>query len=188
MDLFRIERDRAEPLESFDVTRVALATATADGRPSVRFVLLKLIDREKGLGFFTHYDGRKGRELAENPRAAIVVHYGSTGIQLRAEGTVTRMSGSESDAYFASRARESQLGAWASEQSHVIPSRAHLEARVREMAARFPREVPRPQEWGGYYLLPETIEIWSNGDARLHDRFLYTRRPDGGFDVERLAP
>lgn len=188
VDLFRIERDRAEPLEPFDVTRVALATATREGRPSVRFVLLKHIDREKGLGFFTHYDGRKGEELSENPFGAIVVHYGATGIQLRAEGTVTRMSGSESDAYFAGRPRESQLGAWASEQSKPLASRAALIERVRAFDERFPGEIPRPAEWGGYWLVPDRVEIWSNGEARLHDRFLYSRDPKGGWDVVRLAP
>jgi pyridoxamine 5'-phosphate oxidase len=188
VDLFRIERDRAEPLEAFDVTRVSLATATKEGRPSVRYVLLKHIDRERGLSFFTHYDGRKGRELEENPYAALAVHYGSTGIQLRAEGTVTRMSESESDAYFASRPRESQLGAWASPQSRAIADRDELIARVSEAEARFPSLVPRPPSWGGYWLCPDRIEIWANGDARLHDRFCYTRTPDGAFEVVRLAP
>ncbi len=188
VELFRTERERAEPLEDFDVTRVALATADAAGHPSVRFVLLKLVDRERGLGFFSHYEGRKGQELAKNPYASIAVHYGTTGIQLRADGTVTRMSGSESDAYFASRPRLSQLGAWASPQSEPIPDRAFLEARIVALDARFPHVVPRPEGWGGFWLEPSVVEYWSNGDARLHDRFRYVRNAQGGFDVTRLAP
>lgn len=169
-----------------DATRVALATATRDGRPSVRYVLTKEIDA-RGVVFYTSYESRKGRELDDNPFAALAFHWWETGIQVRLEGPVERVSAAESDAYFASRPRGSRIGAWASPQSTPIPHRAFLEARVQEIESRFSDEVPRPPSWGGYRLVPERIEIWQDRRSRLHDRALY-HRVDGQWRCERLAP
>jgi pyridoxamine 5'-phosphate oxidase len=164
---------------------MAVATATADGRPSVRMVLLKGFD-ERGFAFYTGYESRKGRELAENPRAALLFHW--PGRQLRIEGTVERLSAEESDAYFASRPRGSRLSAIASRQSEVVASREELEARVAELEERFAgAEPPRPDRWGGFRLVPETYELWQNRDDRLHDRLRY-RRDGSDWLVERLSP
>lgn len=170
-----------------DATRVALATATADGRPSVRYVLAKDVDA-RGVSFFTRYTSRKGRELDANPFAALAFHWWETGVQARLEGRVERLDPAESDAYFASRPRGSRIGAWASPQSEVIPDRAFLEARVRELDARFAEEIPRPEEWGGYRLVPERVELWQDRPSRLHDRVLYVRAADGAWSAQRLAP
>jgi pyridoxamine 5'-phosphate oxidase len=164
---------------------MALATATADGRPSVRMVLLKGFD-ERGFAFYTGYESRKGRELAENPRAALLFHW--LGRQVRIEGPVERLTAEESDAYFASRPRGSRLSAIASRQSEVVSSREELEARVAELEERFAgAEPPRPDRWGGFRLVPETYELWQNRDNRLHDRLRY-RRERGEWRLERLAP
>lgn len=178
---------RARRTETFDPERAALATADASGRPSVRFVLVRAYD-EAGFGFFTHYESRKARELEENPRGALAWHWSTIGEQVRARGAVRRATAEESDTYFAQRPRSSRLGAWASPQSLPIASRQELERRVEEVAARFEgREVERPPFWGGFVLVPDEIEFWINGEARLHDRFLYVRQGDG-WHVERLAP
>lgn len=169
-----------------DATRVALATATREGRPSVRYVLVKEIDA-RGVVFYTSYASRKGRELEANPFAALAFHWWETGVQVRLEGPIERVSAAESDAYFASRPRGSRIGAWASPQSAAIPDRAFLEARVREVEARFEDEVPRPDTWGGYRLVPERIELWQDRASRLHDRAFY-ERVDGRWRCERLAP
>jgi pyridoxamine 5'-phosphate oxidase len=165
----------------------ALATAGADGRPSVRFVLVKGID-ERGVRFFTNYGSRKGRELEVNPVAALAMWWPSLQRQLRLEGPVQRLSAAESDAYFASRSRGSRLGAWASRQGSVIEGREELEARVAELNARFGEEVARPQWWGGYLLRPDAVEFWEGRPNRLHDRTHHVREPGGGWRAERLSP
>jgi pyridoxamine 5'-phosphate oxidase len=167
---------------------MTLATASPDGRPSARVVLFKGVKRG-GVFFVTNYQSRKARELEQNPRAALVMHYPVWQRQVRLEGRVERASASESDEYFASRARGSQLGAWASPQSEPLSSRAELEEKTRELEARFQgAAVPRPEFWGGYLVVPERVELWLGRDDRLHDRFLYSRTTDGGWSYERLAP
>jgi pyridoxamine 5'-phosphate oxidase len=166
----------------------ALATATPDGRPSVRFVLIKGIDAD-GVRVFTNYESRKGRELAENPRAALAIHWQPLQRQVRMEGPVERLPEADSDAYFASRARGSRLGAWASPQGREIPSREWLEARVDEASARFPGDqVQRPPYWGGYVLRPDAVELWQGRPSRLHDRRSFLLGRDGAWTESRLAP
>jgi pyridoxamine 5'-phosphate oxidase len=166
----------------------ALATATPDGRPSVRFVLIKGIDAD-GVRVFTNYESRKGRELAANPRAALAIHWQPLNRQVRLEGPVSVLPEADSDAYFASRARGSRLGAWASPQGREIPSREWLEARVDETSERFPGEdVERPPYWGGYLLRPDAIELWQGRPSRLHDRRSFLLGPDGSWSESRLAP
>jgi pyridoxamine 5'-phosphate oxidase len=167
---------------------VTVATATADGRPSARLVLLRGVD-ERGFAFFTNRDSRKGRELAANPYAALVLHWPTVARQVRATGTVTRVDDADSDAYWFNRPRESRLSAWASEQSEVIGDREELEARVTEQTARFAGgDVPRPAWWGGYRIAPAEIEFWQHREDRLHDRLRYTAVEGGGWRVDRLQP
>jgi pyridoxamine 5'-phosphate oxidase len=166
--------------EWIDGPEVALATASADGRPSVRMVLLKSAD-ERGFTFFTGYASRKGRELEENPHAALLFH--RDGVQVRVEGRVERVPAEESDAYWASRAPASRRSAAASDQSQPIGSREQLEAAVEAQ----PAEPPRPERWGGYRLVPDTYEFWRHRDDRLHERQLYRAR-EGGWDVVLLQP
>ncbi len=167
---------------------MALATATPDGRPSARVVLLRGVDA-RGFGFFTNYDSRKGDELAANPRAALVWFWPGPQRQVRAEGRVEVASEEESDAYFRGRPRGSQLGAWVSRQSQVIPGRGVLEEGMAEVAARYEGQpVPRPAHWGGYRVVPDAIEFWQNQPDRLHDRIRYVRQTDGSWRIERLAP
>jgi pyridoxamine 5'-phosphate oxidase len=171
-----------------EAERMALATATPDGRPSVRIVLLKGID-DDGIRFFTNYASRKGRELDANPRAAATLYWQPLYRAARLEGPVERLTDEESDAYFATRPRGAQIGAWASAQGAVLGDRAELDARVREVEERFPTEVPRPDHWGGYRLRPDAVELWQGRPDRLHDRLAYRRQPDGdAWVVERLAP
>ena len=161
----------SDPLEQFrawvDTEVVALATATSDGAPSVRMVLLKGAD-ERGLLFFTSYEGRKGRELAENPRAAMLIHM--PGRQVRVEGVVERIEAADSDNYWETRPRGSQIAAWVSKQSEAIESREELERRFAEFDAAHPEELGRPPHWGGYRLFPETYEFWEHRENRLHER------------------
>ena len=164
---------------------MALATAGADGRPSVRMVLLKGFD-ERGFVFFTGYESRKGAELTANPRAALLFYWDPLGRQVRIEGPVERVAEAESDAYFASRPRGAQISASVSPQSRVVESRAALEAAATELEARG-GELPRPPSWGGFRLVPETYEFWQHRANRLHDRLRY-RREGGRWMIERLGP
>ena len=163
---------------------VALATASAAGAPSVRMVLLKSVE-QRGFVFFTSYVSRKGRELAENPRAAMLVH--SPGRQIRVEGAVEKVSTTESDAYWATRPRGSQIAASVSRQSETIESRDALEERFAELETAHPGEIPRPAHWGGFRLVPDVYEFWEHRDNRLHDRVRY-RRDGEGWTMERLQP
>jgi pyridoxamine 5'-phosphate oxidase len=166
---------------------MTLATATADGAPSARMVLLKGAD-EDGFVFFTGYESRKGAEIEQNPRAALVFHWQPLGRQVRVEGPVERVREQESAEYFASRPRGSQLAAWASRQSRPLESREELERRYVELEREYEgREVPRPPHWGGFRLRPEAIEFWEHRDNRMHERLRYTRASDG-WSVELLSP
>jgi pyridoxamine 5'-phosphate oxidase len=167
---------------------MALATATTDGHPSVRLVLLRGFD-ERGFVFFTNYESRKARELEHNPRAALVFYWPELDRQVRTEGNVERISAEESDAYFQSRARGSRLGAWASPQSQIIASREVLDRRMEELEAEYREaEVPRPPYWGGYRVIPASVEFWQGQTDRLHDRLRYRRLEGGSWCLERLAP
>jgi pyridoxamine 5'-phosphate oxidase len=163
---------------------MTVATATPDGRPSARQVLLKEVD-ERGFVFFTSYTSRKGRELEENPAVALLFYLAAVGRQVRVEGKAGRVERDESEAYWRSRPLGSRLSAAASRQSEVIGSRNELEAEVAELAAA--GEPPRPEHWGGYRVVPETYEFWEHRDDRLHDRFRY-RREGEGWTIERLSP
>jgi pyridoxamine 5'-phosphate oxidase len=164
-----------------------LATATRDAKPSARVVLVKGFD-QAGFTFFTNYESRKGRELDENPLAALVCYWGSLERQVRIEGTVSRLSAEESDAYFVTRPFGSQLSTWASRQSQIISDRETLVRQMEKLRAQYPESVPRPPYWGGYRLLPFSIEFWQGRSNRLHDRLLYTRDVEGRWRIERLAP
>ena len=173
-----------------DPTAMALATVSADGWPSLRTVLLKAHDA-RGFVFYTHMDGRKGRELQANPRAALLFHWPRVrdGVQVRIEGEVDIVAGDEADAYFASRPRGSQLGAWASLQSETLASREAFEARIARFEAEFAgREVPRPPRWGGFRVVPRAIEFWYGAQFRLHERWLHERDADGAWSKRMLYP
>jgi pyridoxamine 5'-phosphate oxidase len=184
--LFGVWRKDAEASELNDPSAAALATATCNGMPSVRMVLMKHVD-ERGFSFYTNAESQKGLELAENPRAAMCFHWKSLRRQVRIEGTVTELSAAEADDYFHSRSRMSQLGAVASQQSRVLANREALVARVNELEEKFPGEIPRPEYWRGYVLRPVRIEFWKSREARLHDRFLFSRSAEG-WRKERLFP
>jgi pyridoxamine 5'-phosphate oxidase len=170
-----------------DTAPMTLATVDAQGQPSARVVLLRGVDA-RGFAFFTNYDSRKGRELDGNPRAALCIHWITLDEQIRVEGRAERLSDAESDAYFASRPRGSQLGAWASDQSRILPSRETLEEKYREVERRFDGQaVERPPFWGGYRVVPDHIEFWYGRPDRLHDRVVYIRE-NGSWTIERLYP
>ena len=170
-----------------DVNAMVLATVGQDGRPSARNVLLKGVD-QRGFIFFTNYDSRKGRELAENPAAALTFYWPDLERQVCVAGTVSKLPVRESAAYFNSRPRASQLGAWTSNQSSVVPDREALEQKWREVEAKFPGEIPLPPNWGGFVLQPDRLEFWQGRPGRLHDRFRYARQADNSWQLDRLAP
>ncbi len=178
--------------EPSDANAAALATAGADGMPNVRMVLVKEIrpGAEGGLVFYTNLESAKGREIAANPRAALALHWKSSGRQVRARGALSPVAEADADAYFASRPLQSRYGAWASRQSRPLASRATLVAEVAKAAARFPAGPPRPPHWSGFRLRPLEIELWSNGAFRLHDRARWVREDVGASDwrVTRLYP
>jgi len=193
---------RADPIEQFGrwladaesagvplPNAMGLATADARGRPSVRHVLLRGVDA-RGFSFFTNHDSRKGHQLAENPHAGLVFLWKQLDRQISITGDVERLDPGESDAYFETRPREAQLGAWASRQSEVLESREALDARMGEADGRFHDAVPRPPHWGGYLLRPDTVEFWQGRRHRLHDRFRYERdaEAEDGWRIERLFP
>ena len=170
-----------------DINAMTLATVDKNGKPSSRTVLLKTVD-ERGFIFFTNYDSRKGRELTENPSAALTFFWSELERQVCVAGSVTKLPAAESEKYFKSRPRGSQIGAWASAQSEVVSDRATLEAKWRELEKKFPGAVPLPPNWGGFMLSPERIEFWQGRPSRLHDRLQYSRQPDGSWKIERLSP
>ena len=171
-----------------DVNAMSLATAGRDGRPSVRIVLLKGFDQD-GFVFFSNYESAKGKQLEENPYAALGFYWIELDRQIRVSGKVEKTSREESQVYFHSRPAGSQLSAWASRQSRVIDARRVLNARMAEMAERFRnKRIPLPPHWGGYRLKPEMMEFWQGQPNRLHDRFRYSRQPDGKWLIERLSP
>lgn len=191
----------ADPIEQFKLwfsvalgagllepNAMTLATATTDGRPSARVVLLKGFDA-RGFVFYSNYRSRKGEELEANPMAALVFFWPELERQIRIEGHVEQVTAAESDAYFTARPAGSRIGAWASEQSHVIESREVVERRAVDLAAQFGGgDIPRPAYWGGYRVVPQTVEFWQGRPSRLHDRLRYRRDPTKGWIVERLSP
>lgn len=184
--MFRIWMEEAEAAEVNDPNAAALATATRDGLPSVRMVLMKRVN-ELGFAFYTNTESQKGLELAENPHAAMCFHWKSLRRQVRVSGPVTQLPSEDADTYFHSRSRLSQLGAVASAQSRILESRETLEARVHALETRFPEEIPRPDYWKGYVLQPDKMEFWQEGPGRLHDRFLFVK-VEGGWHMDRLSP
>ena len=186
--LFAKWMSEAEASEPNDPNAMAVATADAQGRPSIRMVLLKDFD-PLGFVFYTNFESRKGRELLANPHAALLFHWKSLKRQVRIEGAVSVVSDAEADAYFASRARTSQIGAWASSQSRELQGRFELEKRVAEYTAKFGfGAVPRPPHWSGFRVAAERMEFWQDKPFRLHDRAVYTRAEDGGWTVTHLFP
>jgi pyridoxamine 5'-phosphate oxidase len=185
---FRLWFDEVAQGDVREPNAMTLATASADGRPSARMVLLKGVDA-RGFAFYTNYESRKGEELSAHPYAALVFFWVQLERQVRVEGAIERVSAEESDAYFASRPEGSQLGAWASQQSAVLPDRGPLEARYEELRAQYTgHDIPRPPFWGGFRVVPETVEFWQGRENRLHDRLRYRRQDDGSWVIERLSP
>lgn len=182
--------ERAKATDLREPTAMALSTVDPDGRPSSRMVLLKGFDA-RGFVFYTNLGSRKAREIAGNPWVALCFHWQPLEVQVRVQGRAEPVTAEEADAYYASRARGSRIGAWASRQSEELPSREALDQRIRETEARFPGDdVPRPPFWSGFRVVPERIELWFGRPSRLHDRDVYTRDPDvpGGWSVRHLYP
>jgi pyridoxamine 5'-phosphate oxidase len=184
--LFRRWYDEAAQTEPNDPNAMSLATSTANGHPSVRIVLMKRLD-ERGFSFYTNVESQKGRELAENPQAALCFHWKSRRRQVRVEGVVRELSPENAEAYFHSRSRASQIGALASQQSRPLASRDELEHLAGEYAERYPGEIPRPAYWRGFVLAPERIEFWEDGADRLHNRIVFVRAGDA-WERTRLFP
>ena len=181
--------DRALASELPIANAMMLATATKEGKPSARVVLLKGVDPQLGFVFYTNYESQKGQDLAQNPQAALVFWWAELERQVRIEGNVEKISAQASDCYFQSRPSGSQLGAWVSQQSRPIQNRDVLEQRLQELEVEYrDRTIPRPPHWGGYALKPITIEFWQGRTNRLHDRLRYYRLDQGGWQIERLAP
>jgi len=178
--------DEALRSQVLEANAMTLATASADGRPSARIVLLKDFDA-RGFVFYTNYDSAKGRDLAANPRASLLFFWPELERQVRIDGSVARVDGAESDAYYASRPLASRIGAWASPQSEPIPGKAWLLAKAAEMGLRHGLNPARPPHWGGYRVQPQAVEFWQGRPSRLHDRLRYTRADDG-WRRQRLAP
>ena len=185
---FKIWFDQALAAKLPEPNAMTIATATLDGKPSARMVLLKDYD-ERGFVFYTNYNSHKGKQLEENPWGAIVFWWAELERQVRVEGRVEKVSDAESQEYFHSRPIGSQLGAWVSEQSQVIESREVLEQRLQQLKEKYEnQEVPRPPHWGGFRVIPDAIEFWQGRPSRLHDRLLYRRGEDGSWTIQRLAP
>ncbi|MCG7506344.1 pyridoxamine 5'-phosphate oxidase [Mesorhizobium retamae] len=186
--LFAAWLDDASKSEPNDPNGVALATVDADGMPDVRMVLLKGFD-EHGFVFYTNFESAKGREILANMKAAMCFHWKSLRRQVRVRGPVEIVSDAEADAYYASRPRGSRIGAWASKQSRPLESRFALEKAVAEYTARYAiGEIPRPKHWSGFRIVPQTIEFWHDRPFRLHDRIVFSRNADGGWEKSRLYP
>ncbi|WP_193199345.1 pyridoxamine 5'-phosphate oxidase [Nostoc sp. MG11] len=180
--------DQALAAQLPEPNAMTIATATPEGTPSARMVLLKDFD-ERGFVFFTNYNSHKGQELAENPQAALVFWWAELERQVRISGYVEKVSETESDQYFHSRPANSRLGAWVSNQSEVIKSRKVLEQRLQEFQSKYEnQEIPRPSHWGGLRVIPSEIEFWQGRSSRLHDRLLYTRLDNNSWKIERLSP
>lgn len=178
------EAEAQEP----DANAMTVATATPDGRPSARAILLKGVDA-RGFVFYTNLQSRKADELAANPHVSLLFHWKSLARQIRIEGSVEPVTAAEADAYFASRPRISRLGAWASDQSRPLDQRLTLERRLAHYEAEYPGEdIPRPPHWSGYRVIPQSFEFWQNMPFRLHDRTTYTRNAHGGWDMGKLYP
>jgi pyridoxamine 5'-phosphate oxidase len=188
IEQFRAWLDDALRSQLPEPNAMTLATAAPDGRPSARIVLLRGVD-QRGFAFFTNRNSRKGGEMQANPWASLVFYWSELERQVRVEGPIERVDDAESDAYFASRPRGSQLAAWASDQSELLANRSVLEERFRDASARFEGgPVPRPLYWGGYRVVPESLEFWQGRPSRMHDRLRYVRRAAGGWDLRRLSP
>jgi len=186
--LFAEWLEDATGAEPNDPNAVALASVDADGLPDVRMVLLKGFD-ERGFVFYTNFESAKGREILGSMKAAMCFHWKSLRRQVRVRGPVEVVSDAEADAYYATRPRGSRIGAWASKQSRPLESRFALEKAVAEYTARYAiGDIPRPKHWSGFRILPQTIEFWHNGAFRLHDRIVFSRKGDGGWDKTRLYP
>ncbi len=185
---FKLWLAEAEASESIDPNAMIVVTATPDGKPSARAILLKGVD-DRGFVFYTNKQSRKSDELAANPAIFLLFYWKSLGRQIRIEGEVEDVTDAEADAYFASRPRISRLGAWASDQSRPLSDRTELERRLAENEAKFPDDdIPRPPYWSGYRVIPSIFEFWQGMDFRLHDRTTYTRAADGSWTVGKLFP